>query len=100
MRKFKIEQIRRFTRGHVGGAFDIEASPERSDLLRQSIVADCDRRPFERFPRRRKNIAFRLVVEDKYQGLVGTEQLLKFLDLERLRTRQGGIVGKLFFQLR
>src|ERR1700730_1130149 len=79
---------------------EIEAAAQCGDLLRQVFCPDPDRVPAEAIARQRKDVALLVSRQEEDQRLIGAEQLLHFLGLERLRARQRRILGELPFEPR
>ena len=78
---------------------EFQPAPERRDLGDDGTSARGDRAPVEAVGGDGEDIALLLAGHEKKQRLVGREQLLDVLDLQRPRVRQRGVVGEFLLQL-
>jgi hypothetical protein len=98
VRESEVEQHR--LAGGLLQLVEIEAATECGDLLREVLGTDPNRAPVEAIARQREDVALLLAGEPEDERLIGAEQLLHFLRLERLRARQRRILGELPFEPR
>src|SRR5215831_18689032 len=77
---------------------EIQPAPERRDLSSDVIPPGRDRAPLEAVGGYGEHIALLLTGQEKKKHLVGPEELLDVLDLQRFRVRQRGIIGKFLLQ--
>src|SRR5208337_3570882 len=82
VREIKVEQHR--LAGGLLQLFEIEAVAECGDLLREVVGPDRNCMPIEAVPRQREDVALLVSGQEEDQRLIGAEQLLHVLGLERL----------------
>ena len=98
VRESEVEQHR--LAGGLLQLVEIEAAAECGDLLREVLGTDRNRAPVEAIARQREDVALLVSGQEEDQRLIGAEQLLHFLGLERLRARERRILGELPFEPR
>src|SRR5947208_2059561 len=72
---------------------ELKPAPEALDLRSDVIPSGWDRAPVESVGGYGEDIALLLAGQEKKKHLVGPEELLDALDLQRFRVRQRGIIG-------
>ena len=99
VRKVEVEQLRAAGIDRELQVVHVEAAAERRHLGAQVLLADRDHLPGDAVRRQRENVGLTLARKPEDERLVGREQLLYRLALQRLRRGERGVFGKLVLQL-